>query len=88
MLWRRRGRLVEDRGSDLTPVSSKTSCGASEWLPLIRISNLAEGVSKFQDAGFEVVAAALKEGSKNALHFPFAKRTVLVVGSEGEGIYR
>ncbi len=55
----------KNRGSDLTPVSSKSSCGASEWLPLIRISNLAEGVSQFQDAGFEVVAAALKEGSMN-----------------------
>ncbi len=76
----------KNRGSDLTPVSSKSSCGASEWLPLIRISNLAEGVSQFQDAGFEVVAAALKEGSMNALHFRFAAKTVLVVGSEGEGI--
>jgi 23S rRNA (guanosine2251-2'-O)-methyltransferase len=76
----------KNRGSDLTPVSSKSSCGASEWLPLLRISNLAEGVSQFQDAGFEVVAAALKGGSKNALHFRFGAKTVLVVGSEGEGI--
>jgi len=76
----------KNRGSDLTPISTKTSCGASEWLPLIRVSNLAEGVSQFQEAGFEVVAAALKEGSKNALHFHFSKKTVLVVGSEGEGI--
>jgi len=76
----------KNRGSDLTPTSAKTSCGASEWLPLIRVSNLAEGVSQFQEAGFEIVAAALKEGSKNALHFHFAAKTVLVVGSEGEGI--
>jgi 23S rRNA (guanosine2251-2'-O)-methyltransferase len=76
----------KNRGSDLTPVSSKSSCGASEWLPLLRISNLAEAVSQFQDASFEVVAAALKEGSMNALHFRFDAKTVLVVGSEGEGI--
>ncbi len=76
----------KNRGSDLTPVSAKSSCGASEWLPLIRISNLAESVSQFQEAGFEVIAAALQEGSKNALHFPFKPKTVFVVGSEGEGI--
>lgn len=76
----------KNRGSDLTPVSSKASCGASEWLPLIRISNLAEGVSQFQEAGFEVISAALKEGSKDALHFRFGAKTVLVVGSEGSGI--
>lgn len=76
----------KNRGSDLTPVSAKTSCGASEWMALIRVSNLAEAVSQFQDAAFEVVAATLKEGSKNAFHFHFGPRTVLVVGSEGEGI--
>ncbi len=32
------------------------------------------------------MAATLSEGSKNALHFRFGPKTVLVVGSEGEGI--
>lgn len=76
----------KNRGSDLTPVSAKASCGASEWMPLIRVSNLAESVSQFQENGFEVVAATLQEGSENAFHFHFAPKTVLVVGSEGEGI--
>lgn len=76
----------KNRGSDLTPVSSKASCGASEWLPLIRISNLADAVAQFQEAGFEVLAAALAEGSKDIFQFPFGPKTVLVVGSEGEGI--
>jgi len=76
----------KNRGCDLTPVSSKASSGASEWMPLIRIANLADAVTQFQDEGFEVVAATLKEGSKNAFHFPFKAKTLLVVGSEGEGI--
>lgn len=76
----------KNRGSDLTPSAAKASCGSSEWLTLIRISNLAESVTQFQEAGFEVAAAALKSGSKNAFRFPFAPKTVLVVGSEGEGI--
>src|SRR3989338_3801968 len=46
----------KNRGSDLTPVVAKSSCGASELLPLIRISNLAEAVSQFQKGGFEAVA--------------------------------
>ena len=76
----------KNRGADLTPVSTKTSCGASEWVRLIRISNLAEGVRQFQEAGFEVIAAAFKPGSADAFHFKFSSKTVLVVGSEGEGI--
>lgn len=76
----------KNRGSDLSPVSAKASCGATEWISLVRISNLAEGVSQFQKAGFEVLAAAFSEESKNAFTFPFSPKTVLIVGSEGEGI--
>ena len=76
----------KNRGSDLTPVVAKSSCGATEWATLIRISNLAEGVSLFQENGFEVLATAFDEHSKNAFEFEFAARTVIVLGSEGEGI--
>lgn len=76
----------KNRGSDLTPVAAKSSSGASEWLPLIRVANLAEAVTQFQDGGFEVIAATLAPGAHNAFHFRFAPKTVLVVGSEGEGI--
>lgn len=76
----------KNRGTDLTPVAAKSSCGASEWLSLIRVSNLAESVSLFQKDGFEVIATAFEPGSKNAFEFPFASKTVIVVGSEGEGI--
>jgi 23S rRNA (guanosine2251-2'-O)-methyltransferase len=76
----------KNRGTDLTPVVAKSSCGASEWLSLVRVSNLAETISLFQKEGFEVVAAAFELGSKNAFDFPFALKTVIVVGSEGEGV--
>jgi 23S rRNA (guanosine2251-2'-O)-methyltransferase len=76
----------KNRGADLTPVVAKASCGASEWVPLIRISNLAEAVTEFQREAFEVVATAFEPGSKNAFEFKFAARTVLILGSEGEGI--
>ncbi len=76
----------KNRGSDLTPVAAKSSCGASEWMTLVRIANLAEGVSQFQKGGYEVVASVLKEGAVDAFRFSFSPRTVIVVGSEGEGI--
>jgi len=76
----------KNRGSDITPVVAKSSCGASELLSLIRISNLAEAVGQFQDGGFDAVAALLEKDSKNAFSFDFSPRTLLIVGSEGEGI--
>lgn len=76
----------KNRGSDLTPVAAKASCGASEILPLIRISNLATAADQFKEGGFEVVAALLDPASESAFQFRYASRTLLIVGSEGEGI--
>lgn len=76
----------KNRGCDLNPVVTKSSCGASELLPLIRISNLADSVDKFQEAGFEVVVSLLEPKAESALTFSYAPKTVLIVGSEGEGI--
>ncbi len=76
----------KNRGSDLTPVVAKASCGASELLPLIRISNLATAVEQFKEGGFEIVAALLDPKAESAYQFTYAPKTVLIVGSEGEGI--
>ena len=76
----------KNRGSDLTPVAAKASSGASELMPLIRVSNLANAIDLFKEEGFEVVAALLDATSESAYTFAFAPRTVLIVGSEGEGI--
>lgn len=76
----------KNRGADLTAVAAKSSCGASELIPLIRISNLATAVDQFKDGGYEVVAALLDTSSESAYTFTYAPKTVLIVGSEGEGI--
>ncbi len=76
----------KNRGSDLTPTVAKTSCGASELIRLIRISNLADAVLKFQEAGYEIVASLLEPSSESAFTFRYAPKSVLILGSEGEGI--
>lgn len=76
----------KNRGSDITPVATKSSCGASELVPLIRVANLAEAVSQFQDAGFDAVATLLNPSSESLFDFTFSDKTLLIMGSEGEGI--
>lgn len=76
----------KNRGTDMTPTVAKASSGASEILPLLRISNLAEALSQFQEAGFEAIASLLDPTAQSAFSFSFAPRTLLIVGSEGEGI--
>lgn len=76
----------KNRGADLTAVAAKSSCGASEIMPLIRVSNLATAIDQFKDGGYEVVSALLDTTSESAFGFKYAPKTVLIVGSEGEGI--
>lgn len=76
----------KNRGSELTAVAAKASCGASELIPLVRVSNLAETVSQFQKNGFEVVVSLLDPKSEPIFGFSFCPKTLLVVGSEGEGV--
>ena len=76
----------KNRGVDITPSVAKASCGACELIPLIRISNLAETVGQFQESGFEALAATLEPSSQNAFQYAFLPKTLLILGSEGEGI--
>lgn len=76
----------KNRGTDLTAAAAKSSCGASELLPLLRVSNLAETAEAFKKEGFEVVASLLNPNAKSLNDFRFPSKTLLIVGSEGEGI--
>lgn len=76
----------KNRGCDLTPTVAKASCGASELIDLIRVSNLAECAEQFKREGFEIVAALADSQAQSLFDTSYASRTVLIVGSEGEGI--
>lgn len=76
----------KNRGCDLTPLVTKVSCGASELLPLLRVSNLADAVEKFKKAGYEIVAALADPEAGSLYKEKPAPKTVLIMGSEGEGI--
>ena len=78
----------KNRGTAITPVVTKTSCGASELMPLIRVSNLAEAVTQFQDEGFTAVTSLLNPESINLFEYTFSDKTLIIVGSEGEGIQK
>ncbi len=51
--------LIRDRGSaKVTPTVVKTSAGASEWLPIERITNSARTLQELKDEGFWVYGIA------------------------------
>lgn len=76
----------KNRGAELTAVAAKASSGASELIPLIRISNLATAVEQLKKADFEILGAQLAPDAESVYSFNFSPKTALILGSEGEGI--
>lgn len=76
----------KNRGSDLTAAAAKVSVGASEIVPIAKVSNLRDALMKLKSEGFWVVAAVIAEDAQRISSFVFPEKTVLVMGSEGDGI--
>lgn len=77
----------KNRSPGITPVVTKVAVGATELLPLFEVSNLADTLLALQkECGASIVCA---DGGGSAVdvaqHLPDS-RTVLVMGSEGEGV--
>jgi len=78
--------IPENRSATDLGIMSRTSAGASSWVPILFVSNLVRTVEQFKDIGFWVYGADAK--GENTRGFPFNNKTILVMGSEGSGIAR
>lgn len=65
-------------------VIGRTSAGASSWVPFSVVNNLVNAVEKLKNAGFWIYGA--DAGGENLINLQFAKKSVLIMGSEGSGI--
>lgn len=76
----------KNRGVSLTQTVIKVSAGASEFMPLIPVSNLRSSLTQLKEVGFWICSTSLGEGSTSLFDFSFPEKTVLVLGSEGAGV--
>lgn len=70
----------------LTPVAVKASAGASQWVPIAQVTNLARTIESLKKRGYWIYAAAAKGDPPEAIDF--TGKVALVLGSEGKGIRR
>lgn len=83
-----RGIVVQDRHSPaLAGALAKASAGATERLPCARVTNLSRALERLADMGWRAVGmdGAAEQTLEQALD---ARPTVIVMGSEGDGIRR
>lgn len=78
--------IPEHDGTGLTAAAVKTSAGASEWLPVAKVTNLARAIEQMKKNEFWVYGAAADGDPVDEVDF--SGRVAVVLGSEGKGIRR
>lgn len=78
--------MPERRSALESEVIDRASAGASSWVPVCIVQNLVRSVELLKKAGYWIYGA--DAGGESVVSVSFPKRSVLVMGSEGEGIAR
>ena len=79
--------IPERRAAQMTPAAVRTAAGAAEYLPVAQVVNLARCLDECKDAGLWVYGADM-DGESVYTTGDYKSGTVLVIGSEGEGLAR
>ena len=70
----------------LTPAAVKASAGASQWVPVAQVTNLARAIESLKKENYWVYAAAANGDAPASIDF--TGKVALVVGNEGKGVRR
>jgi len=76
----------KNRGAALSPTVSKTSSSATEFVPIHVVSNLATSLDKFIAADYTIIGVHVTADSRDIFTYEFPEKSLLILGSEGEGI--
>lgn len=79
--------LPERRAAQITETVHRTSAGATAWMPIVRIGNVARTLAELKAQGYWVFGTDM-EGSISYREADFSGHCVLVVGNEGKGMAR
>lgn len=78
--------IPEHESVGLTPAAVKASAGASEWVPVAQVTNLARAIETLKEKGFWVYAATADGDRADTIDF--TGKVAIVMGSEGKGARR
>jgi 23S rRNA (guanosine2251-2'-O)-methyltransferase len=80
--------IPHDRSAPVNAVVTKVSAGASEYIRVARVTNLARALAELKQAGLWLAALAVGPASRPLWEFDGSGPIGLVLGSEGKGIRR
>lgn len=76
--------LPDRRAADITPVVVKTSSGASAYVPVARVKNLATAARELKDHGYWIYGADMSGERADTANL--TGRIAVILGSEGSGL--
>lgn len=79
--------IPERRSAHITDVAAKASAGATEYLPVARVTNLASFIKRLKKHNVWVVGVE-RDGDMDYTRYDYSGATALVFGSEGAGLHR
>jgi 23S rRNA (guanosine2251-2'-O)-methyltransferase len=77
--------IPRHRAASLTPAAVKASAGASEHLPVLGVTNLAQALAQIGEAGIWRVGLAAEAEERYDV-VDYREPTAIVIGGEGEGL--
>jgi 23S rRNA (guanosine2251-2'-O)-methyltransferase len=80
--------LPKDRSAAVNAVVAKTSAGASELLPVVRVANLSRALTRLKESGIWMVALETSKDARRLHQLDLKVPLGLILGSEGQGIRR
>jgi 23S rRNA (guanosine2251-2'-O)-methyltransferase len=80
--------FTERRSAQVNETVVRASAGTAGRVPLVRVVNLGRALDDLKSAGCWIYGLAAGPASHDYLREPFDRSTVLVMGSEGEGLHQ
>ncbi|NPB03456.1 MAG: tRNA (guanine-N2)-dimethyltransferase [Thermotogae bacterium] len=68
------------------PINREIARGSERWVVLIRENDPVQALRRLKGEGFQIVATALSEDSKDFREADYTKPTVIVLGNEDRGV--
>ena len=77
--------LMRHRAAEMTAEVQRLAVGGAEFVDIYRITNLANTIDELKSMDFRVFGLD-ERGERTLAQTEFPKKTVLVIGAEGEGL--
>ena len=78
--------IPERRAAGINATARKAAAGAAAYLPIARVSNVAQSIRTLKKAGIWVAGAAAGAGAAPYTTADFSRDLAIVIGAEGSGI--